>query len=28
MTLISYYKANVPCMTMPRHGIGKFIRQG
>ncbi|KHG00302.1 hypothetical protein F383_38861 [Gossypium arboreum] len=28
MALISYYKENVPCMTMPRRGIGEFIRQG
>ncbi|KHG16202.1 Elongation factor 1 alpha-like protein [Gossypium arboreum] len=28
MTLISYYKAKVPCKTMPRHDIGEFIRQG
>ena len=28
MALISYYKAKVPCKTMPRHGIGEFIRQG
>ncbi|KHG20626.1 hypothetical protein F383_24806 [Gossypium arboreum] len=24
MTLISYYKAKVPCKTMSRHGNGKF----
>ncbi|KHG16128.1 required for respiratory growth 1, mitochondrial [Gossypium arboreum] len=28
MALISYYKAEVPCKTMPRHGIDEFIRQG
>ena len=28
MALISYYKAKIPCKTMPRHGIGEFIRQG
>ncbi|KHG21971.1 required for respiratory growth 1, mitochondrial [Gossypium arboreum] len=28
MALISYYKAKVPCKTMPRHDIGEFIRQG
>ncbi|KHG00861.1 hypothetical protein F383_39066 [Gossypium arboreum] len=28
MALISYYKANVSCKTIPRHGIGEFIRQG
>ncbi|KHG00728.1 hypothetical protein F383_39076 [Gossypium arboreum] len=28
MALISYYKAKVRCKTMPRHGIGEFIRQG
>ncbi|KHG21240.1 Protein lin-28 [Gossypium arboreum] len=28
MALISYYKAKVPCKTMLRHDIGKFIRQG
>ncbi|KHG26543.1 hypothetical protein F383_33169 [Gossypium arboreum] len=27
MSLISYYKAKVPCKTMPRHGIVEFIRQ-
>ena len=27
MALISYYKAKVPCKTMPRHGIGEFIRK-
>ncbi|KHG10242.1 hypothetical protein F383_37157 [Gossypium arboreum] len=28
MALISFYEAKVPCKTMPRHGIGEFIRQG
>ncbi|KHG25100.1 hypothetical protein F383_31699 [Gossypium arboreum] len=28
MTLISFYKEKVPCKTMPRHGIGEFVRQG
>ncbi|KHF99820.1 hypothetical protein F383_38622 [Gossypium arboreum] len=28
MALMSYYKEKVPCNTMPRHGIGEFIRQG
>ncbi|KHG22837.1 Protein lin-28 [Gossypium arboreum] len=28
MELISYNKEKVPCKTMPRHGIGEFIRQG
>ncbi|KHG01544.1 hypothetical protein F383_39254 [Gossypium arboreum] len=28
MALISFYKAKVPCKTMPRHGISEFIRQG
>ncbi|KHG10204.1 hypothetical protein F383_11798 [Gossypium arboreum] len=28
MALISFYKAKVPCKTMPKHGIGEFIRQG
>ncbi|KHG14053.1 Coiled-coil domain-containing protein [Gossypium arboreum] len=28
MALISYYKAKAPCKTMPKHGIGDFIRQG
>ena len=28
MALISYYKAKVPCKTMPRDGNGEFIRQG
>ncbi|KHF99117.1 required for respiratory growth 1, mitochondrial [Gossypium arboreum] len=28
MALICYYKAKVLCKTMPRHGIGEFIRQG
>ncbi|KHG20200.1 hypothetical protein F383_25933 [Gossypium arboreum] len=28
MALISFYKAKVPHKTMPRHGIGEFIRQG
>ncbi|KHF99897.1 Protein lin-28 [Gossypium arboreum] len=28
MALISFYTAKVPCKTMPRHGIGEFIRQG
>ncbi|KHG00827.1 Protein lin-28 [Gossypium arboreum] len=27
MSLISYYKVKVPCKTMPRHGIGEFVRQ-
>ncbi|KHG09221.1 required for respiratory growth 1, mitochondrial [Gossypium arboreum] len=28
MELISYYKAKVPCKTMPRNGIDEFIRKG
>ncbi|KHG15199.1 hypothetical protein F383_18200 [Gossypium arboreum] len=28
MSLISFYKAKVPCKTMPRHVIGEFTRQG
>ncbi|KHG25887.1 hypothetical protein F383_32513 [Gossypium arboreum] len=28
MAMISYYKAKVPCKTMPRHGIGEFIKEG
>ncbi|KHG30082.1 hypothetical protein F383_14621 [Gossypium arboreum] len=28
MALINYYKAKIPCKTMPRHGNGEFIRQG
>ncbi|KHG01304.1 hypothetical protein F383_39202 [Gossypium arboreum] len=27
MALMSYYKENVSCKTMPRHDIGEFIRQ-
>ncbi|KHF98184.1 hypothetical protein F383_19326 [Gossypium arboreum] len=28
MALISYYNSKVTCKTMPRQGIGEFIRQG
>ncbi|KHG29783.1 hypothetical protein F383_36276 [Gossypium arboreum] len=28
MAFISFYKAKVPCKTIPRHGISEFIRKG